>query len=180
MPLPDPMLTQIYVTRPQGLNPWIMLIQFDGNGVRSTADTILTYYCDIYIIYIYICVWIMLKALVNIRPWYSISRSTFIPGNRTKIKPLISKAYFTKKNVIHGSGSGKICFAVIPLLLMAPSHYLNQCWNIVNWTPRNKLQWNLNRNSYIFIHVNAFENVICEMAVDLSRPPCVNSLRLKI
>ena len=22
----------------------------------------------------------------------------------------------------------------------APSHYLNQCWNMVNWTPRNKLQ----------------------------------------
>ena len=26
---------------------------------------------------------------------------------------------------------------------MAPSHYLNQCWNIVNWTLGNKLQWNL-------------------------------------
>ena len=22
------------------------------------------------------------------------------------------------------------------------SHYLNQCWNIVNWTLRNKLKWN--------------------------------------
>ena len=33
----------------------------------------------------------------------------------------------------------------------APSHYLNQCWNIVKWTPRNKLQWNFNWNSYIFI-----------------------------
>ena len=29
---------------------------------------------------------------------------------------------------------------------------------------RNKLQWNLKRNSYIFIQENAFENVICEMA----------------
>ena len=28
----------------------------------------------------------------------------------------------------------------------APSHYLNQCWNIVNWTFRNKLQWNLGLN----------------------------------
>ena len=26
-----------------------------------------------------------------------------------------------------------------------------QCWDIVNWTPRNKIQWNLNRNSHIFI-----------------------------
>ena len=30
---------------------------------------------------------------------------------------------------------------------LSPSHYLNQCWNIVNWTLRNKLQWNSNRNS---------------------------------
>ena len=32
--------------------------------------------------------------------------------------------------------------------------------NIVYWTLRNKLQWNLNRNSYIFIQENAFENVV--------------------
>ena len=25
-------------------------------------------------------------------------------------------------------------------------HYLNQCWNIVNWALRSKLQWNFNRN----------------------------------
>ena len=35
-----------------------------------------------------------------------------------------------------------------------PSHYLNQYWNIVNWTLENKLQWNLNKNSYIFIQEN--------------------------
>ena len=32
----------------------------------------------------------------------------------------------------------------------APSHYLKQCWNIVNPKLRNKLRWNLNRNLYIF------------------------------
>ena len=58
----------------------------------------------------------------------------------------------------------------------APSHYLNQCWNIVHWTLRNKLQWNLNRNSYIFIHENAFENVVWKMAAILSRPQSVNFL----
>ena len=31
----------------------------------------------------------------------------------------------------------------------------------------NKLQWNLNRNSYIFIQENVFESVICEMAAIL-------------
>ena len=28
-----------------------------------------------------------------------------------------------------------------------PSHCLNQCWNIVHWTLRNKRQWHFNRNS---------------------------------
>ena len=32
----------------------------------------------------------------------------------------------------------------------APSHYLNQCWNIVNSKFRNKFQLNINRNFYIF------------------------------
>ena len=43
---------------------------------------------------------------------------------------------------------------------LALSHYLNQCWNIINLTLRNKLQWNVNRNSYIFSQENTFENAI--------------------
>ena len=61
-----------------------------------------------------------------------------------------------------------------PLTLTAPSHYLKQCWNILNWTLGNKLQWNLNRNLNIFIQENAFENVVWKMATILSRPQCVN------
>ena len=60
----------------------------------------------------------------------------------------------------------------------APSHYLNQWWDIVNWNLRNKFQWNLERNSYIFIQENAFENVVCKMAVILSRPQCDKHLKL--
>ena len=56
----------------------------------------------------------------------------------------------------------------------APSHYLNQYWNIVNWTFRNKLQWNFNRNLNIFIHEIAFENAVCKMASILSRPRSIN------
>ena len=41
----------------------------------------------------------------------------------------------------------------------APRHYLNQCWNIVNWSLRNKRKWNLNQNLYIFIQENPFKNV---------------------
>ena len=39
----------------------------------------------------------------------------------------------------------------------------------------NKLQWNFNRNSNIFIQENAFESVVCEMAAMLSRPQCVKT-----
>ena len=46
----------------------------------------------------------------------------------------------------------------------APSHYLNQWWNIFNWTSSNKLRWNFNQNSYIFVEENAFENVVWKMA----------------
>ena len=56
---------------------------------------------------------------------------------------------------------------------LVPSHYLNQCWLIVKWMLRT-LQWNSNRNTKFFIHENAFENVICEMAATLSRGRWVN------
>ena len=41
------------------------------------------------------------------------------------------------------------------LVQVTPSHYLNQCWLIVNWTPGSIIKWNLNRNSIIFIQENA-------------------------
>ena len=50
-----------------------------------------------------------------------------------------------------------------------PSHYLNQCWVIVNWTLWNKVQWNFNQNTKLFIQKNASENIVCEMASILSR-----------
>ena len=46
----------------------------------------------------------------------------------------------------------------------APSHYLNQCWIIVNRNLSDRLQGNHKQNSYIFITENAFENAVCEMA----------------
>ena len=51
----------------------------------------------------------------------------------------------------------------------APSQYLNQCWVTVNWTLRNKLQWNFNQTTKLFIHKNASENIVCEKAAILSR-----------
>ena len=54
-----------------------------------------------------------------------------------------------------------------------PSHYLNQCWNVVNGIFGNKLQWKFNWNSYIFIKENAFENVVWKMVAISSQPQCV-------
>ena len=42
----------------------------------------------------------------------------------------------------------------------------------LHWALRNDLQWNFNWNQYIFIQINAFENV-WKMASILSRPQCV-------
>ena len=41
-----------------------------------------------------------------------------------------------------------------------PSHYLNQCLNICNWTHKNKLQWDFYRNSYILIQENSFKYML--------------------
>ena len=59
--------------------------------------------------------------------------------------------------------------------LIGPSHYLNQCWVIVNSILRNKLQWNLTPNTKFFIHKNAARNIVCEMAAILYRGRWVKS-----
>ena len=45
------------------------------------------------------------------------------------------------------------------------------------WTPGNKLQRNINRNSYISIKRNPFQYVVWNMAAVLSRIQCVNELK---
>ena len=63
------------------------------------------------------------------------------------------------------------------LIIVGWRHYPNQCWYIVNLTLRNKLQWNANQNSSIFIEENTFKNFVCKMLCILSRPQCVNSFK---
>ena len=58
---------------------------------------------------------------------------------------------------------------------LVPSHYLNRCWNIINLTLGNKLQWNLNGNLCIVTQENAFENVVWKLMAILSQPRCVIS-----
>ena len=67
--------------------------------------------------------------------------------------------------------SGQRCFRWWLVAYSAPGHYLNQCWVIINWTLRNKLQWNFDQNAKVFIYENASKNIVCEMAAifDLGR-----------
>ena len=65
------------------------------------------------------------------------------------------------------SESGQHWFRYGLVAYLAPSHYLNQCWVIVNWTPENKFQWNLNRNfSFEKMHLKL---LFAKMAAILSR-----------
>ena len=65
------------------------------------------------------------------------------------------------------------CMFLLKMAWTAQSHYLNQCWNMLDWTLRNKLQWNPNRNPYISIKENAYENVVWKMAAILPQPQWV-------
>ena len=55
-----------------------------------------------------------------------------------------------------------------------PSHYLNTCWFIDNWTLRNKLQWKFNQNTHTSIQENASENISGKPATILFRPQHIN------
>ena len=46
---------------------------------------------------------------------------------------------------------------------------MNQCWVTINWILRNRLQWNFNQNTKLFVHENASEKIVCEMVAILSR-----------
>ena len=49
-----------------------------------------------------------------------------------------------------------------------PSHYLNQCWNVVICTLGNKFQWNLNQNLYIFINKANLRDLIAATGLVIS------------
>ena len=65
------------------------------------------------------------------------------------------------------SESGQHWFRYWLVAFLAPSHYLNQCWVIVRWILRNKLQCNWNWNTKCFIQKSIW-NFACEMTAILS------------
>ena len=48
---------------------------------------------------------------------------------------------------------------------------LNQCWPIVSWTFKSKLQWNQNENRKYMPPQNTLKDIICNMATILFSPP---------
>ena len=85
------------------------------------------------------------------------------------------KIFIFVMNLTHWGRVTHICVGNLNIIGSAASHYLHQCWNIVNWTPRNKLRWNVNQNSYIFIH-----EIHLEMSSGKWRPFCLGLNVLKI
>ena len=74
------------------------------------------------------------------------------------------------------SESGQHWFRQWLVAFSAPSHYLNQCCVIVNWTLGKKLLGKFNQNIKLSIHENASENIVCERADILSRGRWVEHL----
>ena len=72
------------------------------------------------------------------------------------------------------SESGQHWFIWWLVAYSTTSHYLNQCWVIINWILRNKLHWNVNQNSRLFLPKIALENIVWGMAAILSRGRWVN------
>ena len=60
-----------------------------------------------------------------------------------------------------------------------PSHYLNQCWNIVNWTPGTNFNEIVIENhtcSFTKMHLKMLSASADHLVAILSRPQCVNTL----
>ena len=71
-------------------------------------------------------------------------------------------------------GVGSALFQIMACRLFGPKPLSQPMLDLCQLDRGNKLQWNLNENSKLFIHENAFENSICEMAAILSRGRWVN------
>ena len=52
---------------------------------------------------------------------------------------------------------------IIAFASPAASHYMSQCWLVINWTPRNIVHLNRIWKSKFFIPENAFKNIVCNM-----------------
>ena len=87
-----------------------------------------------------------------------ISRYSIDPVNPAIHKAHSSPCLWVSKHLTHCGHMASLYESCLTLLqvmawcLKAPSHYLNQCWCIVNWIPCNKQQWNFNQGTVSDFH----------------------------
>ena len=87
--------------------------------------------------------------------WASLGQKQLTASAVTILAGLIHLERMTHISV---SKLGHHWFRLWLVVFSVLNYYLNQCWLIVNWTLRNKLQC-LNQNKVIFIQQNAFQSV---------------------
>ena len=122
---------------------------------------------------IFVCLLLILSLWVNIELIQLLHMDMYIYILKNQVKFHIMMKQLQLYSAFNWWNKHDFAYK-LSIFLTHLGHYLNQCWNIVNWTLRNKLQWKFNRNSNIFIHENAIERVVCKIAAILSRPQCVN------
>ena len=86
-------------------------------------------------------------------------------GLRYTLKTGLAKLGCLIRYLTHCARVTHICVSKITSACSAPSHYLNQCWNIINWCIGNKL--------LIGIQAFSFKEMYLKMFPEKWRPFCL-------
>ena len=116
-----------------------ILSKFNVEILLHTCTSYLANYYDLF------CFWFVLFCVVNV--FAGVSTVKCLNSSPPRAEYII---YI----YICVDESGEHWFRLWLVAYSAPSHYLNQCWVIVNWALRNRLQWKFNQNTKFFIHEN--------------------------
>ena len=95
---------------------------------------------------------------------YSDDIMSALASSITSVSIVCSTAYSGADQRTHQSSAS---LAFVRGIHRWPSHYLNQCWNIVNWTIANKLQWNFHQ-----IYTFSFKKMHLKLPSGNWRPFC--------
>ena len=115
-----------------------------------------------------------------------------LPGSQVNGKvsmhTWLNWSYTTNKSteicLTHWGWVTHICVGDLTIIIVSDNGLSTDRCQAITWTNAGILligpwgtklnEWNFNQNTNIFIHENAFENIVCETAAILFRPQCVN------
>ena len=130
---------------------------------------------------------IMLSVILHgVYPWKGPQYHTYFTlSDETKALPINTSLKILKHatssdatNLNHWGRVTHICISNLTIIVsdnaLSPDRRQVIIWS--NWTLRNKIQWNLNRNSYVFTQENTSETVAWKTAAILSRPQCIKNV----